>query len=332
MKMSLSILSPLALLAAAAAPQPGVQSSEMTIGEGTGTLHGTLLAPTKSGPETDAVLILAGSGPTDRDGNSPLGIRAAPYQLLADGLAGAGIVALRVDKRGIAASAPAMTSEDALRIETYAADARAWAKGLRERTGARCVWLLGHSEGTLHALIAAQQSEGICGLILVSPVGRPLGEILRAQFRSNPAFAPMLDEAIRILAELEAGRTVPGDGINPALLAIYRPSVQPFLISMLAADPPALAAAYRGPILVVQGTTDIQTAVADAERLGSARPGIRVELIEGMNHVLKVAPADPAVNVATYSNPDLPLAPGLMDTIVNFIRANRGNAKPAGAK
>jgi len=328
--MSLSMLSPLALLAAATAPQPVGLSTEITIGAGAGALHGTVLAPAKSAPDADAVLILAGSGPTDRDGNGQLGIRAAPYRLLADGLAGAGINTLRVDKRGIAASASAMSSEDTLRIETYAAYARAWAKALRERTGARCVWLLGHSEGTLHALIAAQQSEGICGLILVSPVGRPLGEILRAQFRANPAFAPMLDEALRILAELEAGRTVPGDGINPALLAIYRPSVQPFLISMLAADPPALAAAYRGPILVVQGTTDIQIAVADAERLGGARPGIRVELIEGMNHVLKVAPADPAANLATYSNPDLPLAPGLIDTIVNFIRANRGKAKAAG--
>ncbi|MBY8821450.1 alpha/beta hydrolase [Sphingomonas colocasiae] len=319
----MSIIAPLAMLAAATVAAP----AQMTVGEGTGTLHGTLLSPAKGGTGGPAVLILAGSGPTDRDGNSPLGVSAAPYRLLAEALSSAGIPALRADKRGIAASAAAMTSEDALRVQTYAADARSWAKALRERTGARCVWLLGHSEGTLHALIAAQESEGLCGLILVSPVGRPLGEILRAQFRSLPAFAPMLDEAMRILAELEAGRTVPGEGMNPALMSIFRPSVQPFLISMLAADPPALAAAYHGPILVVQGTTDLQTAVADAERLGQARGGIKVALIEGMNHVLKIAPADPATNLATYANPDLPLAPGLVDTIVDFIRANQGAEK-----
>ncbi len=320
----MSMISSLAMLAAAATVAP---PADMTVGEGTGQLHGTLLSPAKPGTGGVAVLILAGSGPTDRDGNSPLGVSAAPYRLLAEALSSAGIPALRVDKRGIAASAAAMTSENALRVQTYAADARTWAKALRERTGARCVWLLGHSEGTLHALIAAQESEGICGLILVSPVGRPLGEILRAQFRSLPAFAPMLDEATRILAELEAGRTVSADGMNPGLLPIFRPSVQPFLISMLAADPPALATAYPGPILVVQGTTDLQTAVADAERLGQARPGIKVALIDGMNHVLKVAPADPAANHATYTNPDLPLAPGLVDTIVDFIRANRSVAK-----
>lgn len=315
----MSMISSLAMLAAATVASP----ADMTVGEGTGQLHGTLLLPAKPQTGREAVLILAGSGPTDRDGNSPLGVSAAPYRLLAEALSNAGIPALRVDKRGIAASAAAMTSEDALRVQTYAADARIWAKALRERTGARCVWLLGHSEGTLHALIAAQESEGICGLILVSPVGRPLGEILRAQFRSLPAFAPVLDEALRILAELEAGRAVPGEGMNPGLMPIFRPSVQPFLISMLQADPPALAAAYRGPILVVQGTTDLQTAVADAERLGQSRPGIKVALIEGMNHVLKVAPADPAANHATYANPDLPLAPGLVDAIVDFVHTNR---------
>jgi pimeloyl-ACP methyl ester carboxylesterase len=317
--MSLTI----AAMLAAATAAPAAQPVEIAIDGGPGQLHGTMLASGKSGPDVDAVLILAGSGPTDRDGNSPLGIRAAPYRLLAEALTGAGIATLRADKRGIAASAAAMTAEADLRIESYAEDARAWAKALRERTGARCVWLLGHSEGTLHALIAAQQADGICGLILVSPVGRPLGDILREQFRANPAFAPMLDDALRILGELEAGRTVSGDGMNPVLLSIYRPSVQPFLISMLRADPPKLAAAYRGPILVVQGTTDIQTAVADAERLGAARLGIEVRLIEGMNHVLKATPADRAENMASYANPDLPLAPGLVDTIIGFIRANR---------
>jgi pimeloyl-ACP methyl ester carboxylesterase len=316
--MAISLLSA-AMLAAAVAAQPA--SSEMTIGDGAAQLHGTLSSPAAA--KADPVLILAGSGPTDRDGNSPIGIAAAPYRLIAEGLAQAGIPSLRVDKRGIAASAGAMTTEDALRIQTYGDDARAWAAALRERTSARCVWLLGHSEGTLHALIAAQQADGICGLILVSPVGRPLGQILREQFRSTPAFAPMLDEAVRVLGELEAGRAVPGEGMSPALLPIFRPSVQPFLISMLAVDPPALAARYRGPILVVQGTTDMQTSVADAERLAAARPGIAIKLITGMNHVLKTAPADRGANLATYADPALALAPGLMDAITDFIRTRR---------
>lgn len=311
-------LAPLALMSAAAGAQP----AEMTIGTGPQSLHGTLLAPAQPAAGAEPVLILAGSGPTDRDGNNPLGVSAASYRLLAEALAGQGITTLRVDKRGIAASAAAMPGEESLRIEQYAEDALAWASALRERTGARCVWLLGHSEGTLHALLAAQRPEGICGLVLVSPVGRRLGDILREQLRANPANAPILEEALRIIAELEAGRTVSGEGMNPVLMPLFRPSIQPFLIGMMQADPAALAAAYRGPVLVVQGSTDLQTGIADARRLGAARAGIEVRVIEGMNHVLKAAPADPAANFATYADPALPLMPGLAEAIAAFVTAN----------
>lgn len=315
---ALSLTSLAAIIAAPAV----AQTAEMTIGDGAGQLHGTLLAPAAPATGAEPVLILAGSGPTDRDGNNPLGVRAAPYRLLAEALAGRGITTLRVDKRGIAASAAAMPSEADLRVQAYAEDARTWAAALRERTGARCIWLLGHSEGTLHALLAAERPEGICGLILVSPVGRKLGDILREQLQANPANAPILPDALRILGELEAGRTVPADAVPQVLMPLFRPSVQPFMISMLAADPAALAAAYRGPVLIVEGTIDLQTSVADAEHLAAARPGIQLRLIEGMNHVLKTAPADRAGNMATYANPDLPLAPGVAEAVGDFILAN----------
>src|SRR5205085_7434684 len=110
-----------------------------------------------------------------------------------------------------------------------------------------------------------------------------------------------------------------GEGMNPALLPVFRPSIQPFMISMLAVDPPALARAYRGPILIVNGSNDLQTPVADARSLAAAKPGIVLRVIEGMNHVLKLAPADFNANFATYGNPDLPLAPELVDAVTGFI-------------
>ena len=105
-------------------------SRAVTLGEGSQALHGTLLAPA-AGPRAPAVLIIAGSGPTDRDGDNPLGVKARSYRLLAEGLAAHGIASLRYDKRGVAASAPAAAREEDLRIETYADDARAWARRLR---------------------------------------------------------------------------------------------------------------------------------------------------------------------------------------------------------
>jgi hypothetical protein len=106
--------------------------------------------------------------------------------------------------------------------------------------------------------------------------------------------------------------------LPPAVAAaLFRPSVQPYLVSLLALDPrdEAAAVAARGiPVSVVQGTTDLQVSAADAERLaaGAGRPA---RLFAGMNHVLRLAPADRDANLATYGNPALPLAPGLVDTV-----------------
>jgi pimeloyl-ACP methyl ester carboxylesterase len=318
----------LAALALSSAPAVGqaAQGEELLLGEGAQALHGTLLLP-PGAPSAEPVLILAGSGPTDRDGNSPMGVRAQPYRLLAEALAARGIPSLRVDKRGIAGSAGAGRAEEELRIGTFADDARAWAARLRARTGARCVWLLGHSEGGLHALLAARQNGDVCGLILVSAPGRPVGEALREQLRAGLAGSPLLDRALAITAELEAGRTVAAADVPAPLLALFRPSVQPFFISMLAVDPAALLRAYAGPVLVVQGTTDLQVGLADAQRLTAARPGVRLAVIEGMNHVLKTAPAAREANVGAYRDPSLPLAPRLVDAIAGFIR----DASPASA-
>jgi hypothetical protein len=276
-------------------------------------LHGTLLAPSDT---RAAALIVAGSGPTDRDGNSPLGVSASSYRLLAEGLAAHGVATVRTDKRGVAASAFAGGREEDLRFTDYADDARAWAAETARLTGQPCAWLIGHSEGALVALVAASRDdEAICGLVLLSGAGRPIGAVLREQLAGVPE--PLLGQALAILAELEAGRPVAE--VPPQLAALFRPSVQPYMISWLPLDPAALVAAYDGPVLIGQGTTDIQVGVADAQALAAARPDATLKLWDGVNHLLKIAPADRAANAATYSNPDLPLAPGVVDDIAGFI-------------
>ncbi len=224
---------------------------------------------------------------------------------------------MRIDKRGIGESAAAAPSEADLRITAYVEDARAWAAEAAARTGQPCAWLIGHSEGALIALAAADgHADNICGLILLSGAGRPGGVILREQL--GPQLPePMKTEAFDILSELEAGRTVADT--SPALAALFHPSVQPYLVSWLALDPVALITAWDGPVLIGQGTTDIQIAVADAEAMAAARPDARLVLWDGVNHVLKVAPADRAANIATYADPDLPLAPGVVDDVAGFI-------------
>jgi pimeloyl-ACP methyl ester carboxylesterase len=282
-------------------------------------LHGTLLTP--QGPTRAVAVILPGSGPTDRDGNSPGGLVASTYRLLAEGLAEQGVATVRIDKRGVAGSATAAVAEQDLTFQTYVDDARAWAAEAARVTGRPCVWLIGHSEGSQVALAAAQDgTDSVCGLVLLAGAGRPAGVILREQFRAGLPEA-LLAPAFAALDELEAGRTV--TDAPPELAALFRPSVQPYLISWIGLDPVDLIAGYAGPVLIGHGSTDIQVGMADAQALSEAQPAARLAVWDGVNHVLKLAPLDRAANIAVYGDPDLALAPGVVDDVAGFILEDR---------
>ncbi|MEO6113241.1 MAG: alpha/beta fold hydrolase [Sphingomicrobium sp.] len=281
-------------------------------------LSGTLLDAGKGSP---VVVIIPGSGPTDRDGNNPLGVTAAPYRLLAQSLAKRGVSTVRIDKRGLFGSKAAVASANQVTIADYAADAHAWAKAARAATGAKCVWLLGHSEGSLVALAAGQDRRDLCGVISVSGVGRKFGTVIRDQLTSNPANAPILAPALAALDRLEKGQRVDGKTLPAPLQPLFGEAVQPYLIDLMAQDPARLAAALKLPLLIVQGTRDLQVKVEDARALAAAQPEAKLVLVADVNHVLKrVATDDRAANFATYADPSLPVAPGVVDAIVAFVK------------
>jgi alpha-beta hydrolase superfamily lysophospholipase len=284
-----------------------------------GALHGTLAVPAGQG-RFDAVLIWSGSGPTDRDGNSPGGLANNSLKMVAHGLAEAGFATLRTDKRGIGESAGAMGREEDLRFGHFVDDAAGWAAWLAARTDIRRVFLLGHSEGALVVTLAADKVKPI-GLILVSAPGEPAAAILRRQMAALEETMPadLRAESETIMAALERGEAVAN--VSEALLGAYRPSVQPYLMSWFAHDPAAVLAATDAPALVVQGDRDFQVSMRDAELLAAARSGVRLAAIAGMNHVLKDAPAEREENYATYFRPMLPLSGALLPTLIDFLRA-----------
>jgi uncharacterized protein len=315
----LSLLAAVALstTAFAATPSALVQIAIQAPGP-LGPLKGTMLAPASG--QAPMVLIIPGSGPTDRDGNNPLGVKASTYRLLAEGLAARDVGTVRIDKRGMFASSAAVVDGNAVTIDDYVADVQAWIAVIRKQTGVSCVWVLGHSEGGLVALAAAQKVTDICGLLLVATAGQPLGEVLRVQLRSNPANAPVLDWAMTAIDSLEAGKRVDVTGMHPALMPLFAPQVQGFLINAFSYDPAKLIAAVSRPVLIVQGKRDFQVSVADAERLKLAAPKAELVLLPDANHVLKaVASDDKRANIATYADPTLPLAPGVVDAITSFV-------------
>lgn len=283
-----------------------------------GPLEGTLL---DAGTKAPVVLMIPGSGPTDRDGNNPLGITAAPYRLLAEALGQKGVSTVRIDKRGMFGSKAAIPDANKVTIDDYATDTHAWVKAIRDRTGAKCVWVLGHSEGGLVALESAQNPQGICGIILVSAAGRKLGDVLREQLRANPANAPLLSDALAAIDSLEAGKTVDVSAMHPALQKLFAPQVQPFLMNDMAMDPAKLAGSTKVPVLILQGGRDLQVSEADAKALAAAQPKAKLVLIPAMNHVLKdVASDDRAANAATYADPSIPVDSTLVDAIAGFVR------------
>jgi len=280
-----------------------------------GTLRGTLLLP-EGKARTPVALLVAGSGPTDRDGNGPVpASRNDSLKLLAQALAKAGIASVRYDKRGVAASAAAAHGEAELRFDDYVQDAAAWAARLARDERFSGVSIVGHSEGSLIGMIAARQSPAQV-FVSIAGVAEPAGAVLRRQLAGRlPPDLVTVNESI--LTSLEAG--TPVADVPPPLAALYRPSVQPYLISWLRRDPAKEIASLSLPCLVVQGETDIQVRVADAQALAAAQPRCKLAIVPGMNHVLKMVPADRARQVASYGDPVLPVAPALVDAIAGFI-------------
>jgi uncharacterized protein len=281
----------------------------------TGVLHGTLLVPESKKP-VPVVLLIAGSGPTDRDGNSAiLPGKNDSLKMLAEGLAAKGIASLRCDKRGIAESAGAMTAEKDLRFETYIDDAAAWATKLKKDPRFSRLVIVGHSEGSLIGMVAAQKGAA-SAYVSIAGLGRPADAVIRAQLMGQlpPDLRANSD---RILDALRNG-SMTAD-VPPGLAALYRPSVQPYLISWFRYDPAAEIRKLRIPVLIVQGTTDIQVSVDDARALAAGKPDARLEIIDGMNHVMKKVEADQTRQIASYSDPSLPVDPRLVDAIAGFV-------------
>jgi pimeloyl-ACP methyl ester carboxylesterase len=290
----------------------------------TGTLYGTIEVPAGGHP-IPVVLIIAGSGPTDRDGNS----KALPgsnnsLKLLASGLAIHGIATLRYDKRGIAASAGAGRKEEDLRFDDYVHDAAGWIKQLRGDKRFSTVSIAGHSEGSLIGMIAAREA-GADGYVSLEGAGRKPSQIIVEQL--TPQVTPEMLATSRHLMELiEVGAPPDTTTVPPMLNALFRPSVRPYLVSWFKYDPAVEIAKLTIPALIVQGTTDIQTSMKDANALATGYPAGRLLTIEGMNHVLKAAPADRAQQAAAYTDPTLPVVPKLIDAVAAFVKSLKKRA------
>jgi pimeloyl-ACP methyl ester carboxylesterase len=270
-----------------------------------------------AGDNTPVVLIVPGSGPTDLNGNNMAGLNAGTLKLLAEGLGAKGISTVRVDKRGMYSSIGAGDG-NAVTVEIYARDYRDWVDTIKTETSTECVYLLGHSEGALMVSAAAVNNSDVCGLVLVSGVGRSFGDVLRAQLKANPANMIVMKDAMAAIDSLERGETIVVDDFHPALKGMFHPAIQNYLISLMQTDPAIVAKEANVKTLVVQGETDIQTSVEDAKLLADATQG-KLVVVEGVNHVLKKSTKNRIATMQNYANPDMPISQEVVDEIAGFI-------------
>ena len=303
------LLSALLLLATTpallAVPAENLRQIHSSIKTPVGTLHGTLELPAIPAPYP-VVLINSGSGPIDRNGNAiQLGLHTDCYRLLAVNLAKRGIASLRYDKRGAGEDAILGLFESRLKFETFVSDAASWGRKLRADKRFSTLIVIGHSEGSLIGMLAAEEIPAD-GYVSLEGAGEPIQDLILKQLK--PQLPPALYRASETIVDnLKQGRntyTVPQE-----LQSLFRPSVQPFLISWFRYNPAEEIAKLKIPALIVQGERDLQVSKADALALAKADPRAELVLIPNMNHVLKDVGASGQANLAAYKDPSLPLDP-----------------------
>jgi len=281
----------------------------------TGKIRGSLSVASK-GKRFPVVLIIAGSGPTDRNGNSIAGVNSNSYKILADSLLQYGIASVRYDKRGIAESKDAGTKEEDLRFTDLVNDAADWIKLLKTEKRFKSIIVLGHSEGSLIGMVASEKAAASKYISVAGP-GIPAADIIKKQLLSQPQ--NIQDLCVPRLDSLAAGKML--SNVPPVLYSLFRPSVQPYMINWFQYDPRVEIAKLKIPVLILNGTTDIQVSVDDANQLHEACKQSKLVIVEGMSHLLKAAPTDRTKNIALYNTtPNAPIKTELVQAVLKFIK------------
>lgn len=277
-------------------------------------LNGTLYSPLKPNKKTNLVILIAGSGPTDRDGNQ-VGLTNNSLKLLAEALVNNGIAIYSYDKRIFAQMASGKLDEASLSFDNFIDDAKAVIHYFKIQKKYHSITVAGHSEGALIGMVAANGNAN--AYISIAGAGRPIDQVLLEQIGKQ---APFLKEEVqKNLETLKSGNTF--ELKNQMLASFFRSSVQPYMISWIKYNPQTEIKKLDIPTLLINGDKDIQVSVNDAQLLQQAKPDAQLKIIPNMNHVFKEIKGDDAENKASYTNPDLPISTDLSQLITTFIKS-----------
>jgi len=274
-------------------------------------INGTLLQPKT--PTDNLAIIIPGSGPTDRNGNQQL-TRSDALKKLAEALGGKNIATYRYDKKVLTLLEENALKEEKLRFEEFIEDAINTVAFFREKSSYRNIYIVGHSQGSLVGMVAAQQSQ-IQGFISLVGAGQSIDQTILSQIALQmPGLEKSTKDAFTTLKE--KGKV---KAYNPALESILRPSVQSFMASWMNYDPTVEIKKLQIPVLIIGGSKDIQSSEKEFKQLQDAKPDAKAVFIDKMNHVLRRIDGNDLENSKSYNEPLRPIMSELIDEIVSFI-------------
>ena len=284
-----------------------------------GTLKGSIRVPQAASLRA-FTLVIAGSGATDRDGNSSLG-RNNSLKYLAEGLSEFGIASLCYDKRLVGESLQKNEVESDVVFENYIDDAVNWLKYIDQRYEVP-IFVIGHSEGSLIGALAIQQFP-CTGFISIAGTSRHMSKLILEQVKGKCS-QKLYDELKQGLRMVSAGQTV---SASKELDTFLRKSLQPYIRSQnkysptheFSKLPENESGSVSASVLVIHGTKDIQVPVSDAKELHAACPNSKLIIVEKMNHVLKEIDGDLEENLNSYIDDTIPVHSQLTRKVSEFI-------------
>ncbi|UUC47073.1 alpha/beta hydrolase family protein [Flavobacterium cerinum] len=280
-------------------------------------IKGDLYTPVPQNGKPTLIILIAGSGPTNRNGNQ-IGMQNNSLKYLAEDLSKEKYAVFSYDKRVIAQIIAGNVNEKEMLFDDTITDAKSVLDYFRKTANYRKIVFAGHSEGSLVGMVAAREANADAFISIAGP-GSPIDEILTEQISRIAPIAK--EELVTSLEKLKKGESFTVK--SPFLNSLLRESIQPYMRSWLKYNPQLEIQKLKIPVLLLNGTKDLQVTTNEAEKLKKAKPDATLVIIDNMNHVLKIITGDDTENKASYAEPDLKNAPELAKSINLFLKKNK---------
>jgi pimeloyl-ACP methyl ester carboxylesterase len=274
-------------------------------------VDGTLLKPTSIDKPTLAIII-AGSGPTDRNGNQNF-LKSNNLKKLAENLSNHNIATFRYDKR-IVKQIKRGNVDKNIMFDNFVTDAISVIEYFKKTNAYSKIYVIGHSQGSLVGMLAAKDQ--VDGFISLSGAGQSIDSVIIDQVEKT---APMYTEDTkRVFGILRTGKST---SEYPAVLSsFFSIEIQPFMMNWMQYNPQNEIKALNMPILIINGTKDLQVSVEEAKLLKEASQHAELKIIDKMNQVLFIIEGDDLENSKSYNESSRAISQEMVTAILDFIK------------